>query len=82
MAPREVRQPQVGSRLPRFAAALVLAAPVLPAARSLVVALLFLVEFLADGTLPALTLLTLAPRAGALDAATDRFRPGLTAGRA
>jgi pimeloyl-ACP methyl ester carboxylesterase len=58
----------------------VLAVPVLPAARSFVVALLFLIEFLADGTLPALTMLTPAPRAGALDAATDRLRPGLTSG--
>jgi pimeloyl-ACP methyl ester carboxylesterase len=74
-----VRQPKVRFRLSAFVVALVLAAPVVLAGRSLAIAALFLVEFLADGTVPALTIVTPAPRAGTL-AASDRFRPGLTAG--
>jgi pimeloyl-ACP methyl ester carboxylesterase len=75
-----VRQPQVVVPLATLAAALVLVAPVVPAARALVVALAFLLEFLSDGSLPTLTALTRTPTAGTLDATTDRVRPtGLAA---
>jgi pimeloyl-ACP methyl ester carboxylesterase len=76
-----VRQPQVAARLLTFVAALVLAAPVVVATRALVLSVAFLLEFLSDGAVPALTTLTPPPLAGALDADTDRYRPaGLAAG--
>jgi pimeloyl-ACP methyl ester carboxylesterase len=70
-----VRQPQVTTRLSLLAGALVLAAPVAGAARALVLALAFLLEFLSDGALPTLTTLTPEPLAGALNLTTDRYRP-------
>lgn len=70
-----MRQPQVATRLATLAVALVLATPVALAVRALVVALLFLPEFLSDGALRTLTALTPEPLAGALDATTDRYRP-------
>ena len=75
-----MRQPQVAARLTTLAAALLVAAPVVLAGRSLAVAALFLIEFLSDGAVPALTRVTPQPRAASLDAATARYRPGLTAG--
>jgi pimeloyl-ACP methyl ester carboxylesterase len=76
-----VRQPQVAARLLTLAAALVLAAPVVLAARALVLSLAFLLEFLSDGAVPALTRLTPPPLASAVDSDTDRYRPaGLAAG--
>jgi pimeloyl-ACP methyl ester carboxylesterase len=71
-----VRQPQVAAALLALAAALVLAAPVAVAARALVLSAAFLTEFLTDGDVPALTTLTAPPVAEALDAGTDRYRPG------
>ena len=71
-----MRQPQVAAALLTLAAALVLATPVVLAARALVVSAAFLAEFLTDGRVPALTRLTAPPVAGALDAGTDRYRPG------
>jgi pimeloyl-ACP methyl ester carboxylesterase len=71
-----VRQPQVAARLLTLAAGLVLAAPVVPAVRSLVLSVAFLAEFLTDGGVRVLTALTPAPLAGPLDAGTDRYRPG------
>jgi pimeloyl-ACP methyl ester carboxylesterase len=70
-----VRQPQVAVSLLTLAAALVLAAPVVQAARALVLSAAFLLEFLTDGGVAALTTLTPAPL-GVSDAATDRYRPG------
>lgn len=76
-----MRQPQVAVRLTTLAAALVLAAPVVLAARALLVSVGFLLEFLSDGAVPALTALTPEPLTGSLDPATDRYRPaGLGAG--
>jgi pimeloyl-ACP methyl ester carboxylesterase len=76
-----VRQPQVAARLLTFVAALVLVAPVVLGARALVLSVAFLVEFLSDGAVPALTTLTPPPLASAVDADTDRYRPaGLAAG--
>ena len=76
-----MRQPEVAARLTALAAALVLAAPVAQAARALLVSVAFLTEFLGDGTVPTLTALTPEPRAGSLDAGTDRYRPAtLSAG--
>jgi len=71
-----VRQPQVAAALLTLAAALVLATPVVLAARTLVVSAAFLAEFLTDGDLPALSRLTAAPLVDAVDAGTDRYRPG------
>jgi pimeloyl-ACP methyl ester carboxylesterase len=77
-----VRQPQVAVSLLTLAAALFVAAPVVLTARALVLSVAFLVEFLTDGDVAALTALTPAPLAGTLDAGTDRYRPGgLSAGR-
>jgi pimeloyl-ACP methyl ester carboxylesterase len=70
-----VRQPQVAGSLLTLATALLLAAPVVLTVRALVLSAAFLVEFLTDGRAAALTTLTPAPRAGALDAVTDRYRP-------
>jgi pimeloyl-ACP methyl ester carboxylesterase len=76
-----VRQPQVAARLLTLAAALVLAAPVVLAVRTLVLSIAFLLEFVTDGAVPALTTLTPPPLAGAFDVDTDRYRPaGLAAG--
>lgn len=76
-----MRQPQVAPSLTTLVAALVLAAPVALAARALGVALAFLLEFLSDGAVPALTALTPEPLAGVLDVTTDRYRSaGLVAG--
>jgi pimeloyl-ACP methyl ester carboxylesterase len=76
-----VRQPQVAAGLLTLAAAFVLAAPVVLAARALVLSAAFLTEFLTDGHVPALTALTPPPFAEARDAQTDRYRPrGLAAG--
>ena len=76
-----MRQPQVAVPLLTFAAALVLAAPVVLAARALVLSVAFLLDFLTDGAVPALTTLTPPPLTSALDAGTDRYRPGgLSAG--
>ena len=76
-----MRQPQVAARLTTLAAALVLAAPVALAGRTLVVALAFLLEFLSDGRIPMLSALTPEPLAGALNLTTDRYQPsGLSAG--
>jgi pimeloyl-ACP methyl ester carboxylesterase len=76
-----VRQPEVGARLASLAAAVVLAVPVLLAARTLLVALAFLLEFLSDGGLPALSAITAAPHVGALNLTTDRYQPtGLATG--
>jgi len=77
-----VRQPQVAAALLTFAAALVLAAPVVLAARLLVLSAAFVVEFVSDGDVPALTTLTAAPLTETLDPATDRYRPGGLAGGA
>ena len=70
-----MRQPQVGRLLPTLAAALVLAAPVAAAFRTLVLSIGFLVEFLSDGAVPLLSDLTPPPLSGALDPNTDRYRP-------
>ena len=75
-----MRQPQVAGRLLTVVAALVLVAPVVVAVRALVVSVAFLAEFLTDGALPVLTTLTPAPLATAVDANTDRYRPGGLAG--
>ena len=76
-----MRQPQVAARLLTFAAALVFAAPVALASRALVLSLGFLLEFLSDGALPALTRLTPPPFVSAVDSDTDRYRSaGLAAG--
>jgi pimeloyl-ACP methyl ester carboxylesterase len=61
MAPREVRQPEVGRLLALVVAAIV-AVPVTRVARDLVLAVAFLVEFLSAGQLRPLTALTSAPR--------------------
>ena len=61
MAPREVRQPEVGGLLALVVAAL-LAVPVARVARDLVLAVAFLVEFLSAGQQRPLTALTGAPR--------------------
>lgn len=71
-----MRQPQVASPLLTLAAALVVAAPVLHAGRALVLSAAFLAEFLTDGRVAALSALTPAPRAGAVDGSADRYRPG------
>jgi pimeloyl-ACP methyl ester carboxylesterase len=70
-----VRQPQVAARLTTLAAALVLAAPAALGLRALLIAIAFLLEFLSDGRLPALSVLSPTPVAGAVDAGTDRYRP-------
>jgi pimeloyl-ACP methyl ester carboxylesterase len=70
-----VRQPQVAVGLLGLAAALALAAPVVLNAYALVVSAAFLVEFLSDGAVPALTTLTPPPAVVAVDADTDRYRP-------
>jgi pimeloyl-ACP methyl ester carboxylesterase len=77
-----VRQPQVAARLLTLAAAFVVVAPVVfGGARALVLSAAFLLEFLSDGGVPALTALTPPPVVGALGAATDRYRPrGLASG--
>jgi pimeloyl-ACP methyl ester carboxylesterase len=68
MAPREVRQPEVGRLLALVVAAL-LAVPVARVARDLVLAIAFLVEFLSAGQLRPLTALTGAPRRESLPVA-------------
>jgi len=70
-----VRQPQVAVRLTSLAAALALVVPVALGLRALVIALAFLLEFLTDGHLPILSLLTPAPLRSALDVGIDRYRP-------
>jgi pimeloyl-ACP methyl ester carboxylesterase len=69
-----VRQPQVAAPLAALVVALVLAAPVLGAAHALVVASAFVVEFLSDGRVPALTVLTPAPGLAAVRPDTDLYR--------
>jgi pimeloyl-ACP methyl ester carboxylesterase len=68
MAPREVRQPEVGRLLALVVAAL-LAVPVARVARDLVLAVAFLVEFLSAGQQRPLTALTSAPRRESLPVA-------------
>ena len=76
-----MRQPQVAARLLTLAVALVVVAPVVFGGRALVLSAAFLVEFLSDGGVPALTAITPPPVASALGAATDRYRPrGLASG--
>jgi len=70
-----VRQPQVAVGLLTLAAAVALAGPVVLHAHALVVSTAFLVEFLSDGAVPALTTLTPPPAVAAVDADTDRYRP-------
>jgi len=76
MAPREVRQPEI-ARLLQLAAAVLLAVPVVLAARDLVVAVAFLVEFLSAGQARPLSALTAAPQVEPLaveGAVVDRWR--------
>jgi pimeloyl-ACP methyl ester carboxylesterase len=74
-----VRQPQVAAALLTVTAALALAAPVVVAARALVLSAAFVVEFVSDGEVPALTTVTAAPLSGTLDGGTDRYRPAALA---
>ncbi len=71
-----MRQPQVAALSLGLAAALALVAPVVLAARALVLSVAFLAEFLSDGAVPALATLTPPPLGVAVDADTDRYRPG------